>query len=316
MLAKRRKICYNTPMSNPNQGQSNDVSSPLLGERTPAKLSGLSYTVLALVFFALSVVFTLCFGANTEGQAALYGAFLLAPVAFALTAQWYFALTKTSVKSFFKAQNCAPKYYAIALLLQVGVLSFGELNTLFLKFLERFGYQGGTIVLPNMQGVGFFGVLIAVAILPALFEELFFRGFFLQGTKGLPTWGRVLLCGALFALYHQNPVQTFYQGVCGVAFALVAVRANSFLPSALAHFINNALVLILQKCGVESYPLPLYIAMLAASVLCLAVSLTLLCRERTERGKEKAKLSHFFVGAAVGILVFGLSWITALVEGF
>ncbi len=296
-------------------GRRQDASS-LLGERTPAKIAGLSYTVVSLVFFALSLLFALLFSENTQTQTALYAAFLLAPVAFALTACWYFSFTKTSPKGFFKAQACAPKYYAIALLLQVGLLSLGELNTLFLKGLQRFGYEDGGITLPNMQGVGFVGVLVTVAVLPALFEELFFRGIFLNETRGFPLCARVLLCGALFALYHQNPVQTVYQFVCGVAFALVAVKAHSFLPTVLSHFLNNALIVVLAKCGVDSYPLPVYVGLLVLSGVCLLVSVWLLLRDRgTQRREKKGKYSHFFVYAAVGILIFGVTWIAALAEG-
>lgn len=297
--------------------------SSFIGKRTPAKQAGLTYSVSALAFFAVSVVLLFFSGkaatAENPPQWFLYLNFLAAPIAFALVAVWYFQSTKTPLKTFCKEQVCHPKYYLIALLLQVGLLSLGELNSLFLQFLERFGYEDSGITLPSVEGVGFFGVFLVIAVLPAFMEELFFRGIFQRDMKELSTWAQVLLCGGMFALYHQNPAQTVYQFICGGAFALVAVRAGSFLPTVLAHFINNGAVVILYKLGVESYPLPMYVIMLIISGICLGgtlLYLTLFDKKNTEKKRtRKGALGEFFLYASVGIAVFAVSWVIVLFMG-
>ncbi len=285
-----------------------------MGEKTPAKCSGLSYSVSAIIFFFFSL-FYVALPFKEGSQASLYLSFLVAPLSFFCVAAWYLSYTKTSFRGFIREQKCHPKYYLVALVLQIGLLSLSELNTLFLRFLGRFGYEGGEITLPSMQGAGFLGVFITVAVLPAIMEELFFRGVLLRGTEGFSLVGKLLLCGGLFAIYHQNPAQTVYQFICGAAFAWVAVRAGSFLPTVLSHFINNGLILILERLGITQFPLPMYATILVLSGICLVGAVVFLCRDKREKVEKKEGYSAFLIPASVGILIFSVSWIATLFVG-
>lgn len=246
-----------------------------LGEITEEKKSGLVYSAAVVASLLLSFVFVI--GISAAGYTSaeeyadenwyLYLSFLLAPVGFAAVSAGYFLRTREPVKSV--VGTCRPKYYLIAVLLQVGLLSLSQLNTLFISFLERFGYQPSEVKIPSLEGWGLLGVLLAVAVLPAVFEELVFRGLLLKGMKSFGTVGAALLCGALFSLYHQNPVQTAYQFVCGVAFAFVALQAGSILPTVLSHFLNNALIILLARFGYDDIPAPALLPVLVCSVLCL-----------------------------------------------
>lgn len=318
MLFKSEKTCYNRDMKDRKTNTNEGFLSSLIGEKTPSKRAGLTYTVAALAIFAVSFLFL--FLPATEGETPewkLYLNFLGAPLAFLFVLLWYFIDTKTPVKDFIKEQNCHPKYYLIAIILQVGLFGLSELNVLFLSFLEKFGYVDTGIDLPSMEGFGFVGVFLTVAILPAFMEELVFRGVFLRETKDFSLVGRVLLCGALFALYHQNPAQTVYQFICGAAFALVAIKSGSFLPTALSHLINNGLILTLAKFGIDSFNMPAYAIILAVSGVCLVGSLIyLLAFYRKEEEKGKGSYKQFFACAAIGIFMLLLSWSAMLLTGF
>ena len=161
-------------------------------------------------------------------------------------------------------------------------------------------------------------MLAVVALLPAIFEEIFFRGVLLHGLKNFSQTCAVLLCGALFALYHQNPAQTVYQFCCGAAFALVAIRAKSILPTVLSHFINNAVILILTKFGLTEFSTPVFWTVVTVSTLCLIASLGYLLfidkeKERQTQNKEEQK--RFFLFAAVGIFACAFTWLAVLLLG-
>ena len=308
-------------MSNQTKKNSEGFLSSLIGEKTPSKTAGLTYTVSALAIFGVSFLLLL-FPLPQEGEFFLYLNYLAAPIAFFLTGFWYFSYTKSSLKAFIKEQKCPWKYYLIAILLQVGLLSLTELNNLFLEFLGRFGYKPSELQLPNMQGAGFIGVLFTVAVLPAIMEEFLFRGIFLRETKDFSLWVRVLLCGGLFALYHQNPAQTLYQFCCGAAFALVAFRAGSILPTIISHFINNALILTLTKFGVTSFPMPVFITIMIVSGVCLVGSLVWLIffdKQQTEielsEEEKKQEKRRFWQFSAAGIAVYALTWLSVLLSG-
>lgn len=301
-----------------NEKENGGFISSLIGEKTPAKTAGLSYTVAALAIFAISFVFAfLPVGEGEKPDWWLYLNFLAAPMAFLIVGIWYFSYTKTPFAGFIKEQKCHPKYFLVALLLQVGLFSLSELNVLFVEFLQSLGYKDAGISLPSMQGAGCIGVFVTVAILPAIMEEFVFRGIFLRETKEFSLLGQVLVCGGLFALYHQNPAQTVYQFICGAAFALVAIKSGSFLPTALSHFINNGVILLLTKLGIDSFDEPMYVITLVVSGLCLVGSLVcLLVFDREKREKKKGNYKHLFACAGVGIAMLLLSWLTTLLMGF
>ncbi len=303
-------------MQNGNGKQPQGVLSALIGEETPAKRAGLSYTLFAFAYVGVAFLFLLLPVGEDKPDWYLYCTFLVSPAAFLLVIGWYFSFTKTSFKVFFKEQRCHPKYYLLAFTLQLGLLSLGELNGLFLKLLGGFGYEDSGIAIPATKGLGLLGVLLVVAVLPAVAEEFFFRGVFQREMRSFSLPMQVLLCGGLFALYHQNPAQTVYQLCCGGAFALIAARSGSFLPTVLSHFLNNAVVIILYALGVESYPLAVYIPlMLTAGVSLVGTLLYLIFFDKGEKKENTGSLLQLFACAGAGIFVFGISWIATLYAG-
>ena len=258
----------------------------------------------------------------------LYLSFLINPIAFAGIAFVILRWKGTSVRKAIKEEKCEAKYFLIAILMQFGLLALSELNVLFLDFLSQFGYQPVEIILPSLDGFGFIGVLFTVAVLPAIFEEIIFRGLLLKGLRSFGTVGMILLSGALFALYHQNPAQTLYQFCCGVAFALVAVKAGSVLPTILSHFLNNALIVTLTKFGVNKFPPPVYVTMLNLEIIAFIVAMVWLvldkkdknAQENTEENEatqeeSKKERRRFWAFSAVGIFICVLSWLSVLITG-
>ncbi len=314
-------------MQNHRNEKQRSALASFMGEPTPAKASGLTFTLASAALIVLSFVFMIAISIGGLGQESvqtkdwyLYASYLLSPLAFALVAWGVLRWTKTPVREEIKSQKCHPKYFLIAILLQTGLLCLSELNALFLDFLSRFGYDDTPILLPSMDGFGFIGVLIVVAVLPALFEEIIFRGLLLKGMRAFGTAGAVLLSGALFALYHQNPAQTLYQFCCGAAFALVAVRAGSILPTVLSHFLNNALILTLTKFGITDFPNPALIIIVCVSAACLVGSLLWLLffekKNLAGGGEEKREeRKRFWGAAAVGIVICVLTWLSVLLTG-
>ena len=303
------------------------VLTPLIGEATPAKASGLTYSltaILSVVFaFAFLLAITL-FGLVKEGYENsdwyLYCSYLLTPFTFCAVAWFVLRWSGKSVGEEIRAQACPARYFLIAILLQFGLLCLSQLNSLFLEWLGKFGYEDTPIVLPSLDGFGFVGVLITVAVLPAVFEEIIFRGLLLKGMKSFGTVGAVLLNGVLFALYHQNPAQTLYQFCCGAAFAVVTIRAGSILPTVLSHFLNNALIIVLMKLNAAEIQGGALIAVMIVSILSFIASLVwLFCFDKSENAPEeeveKAGRKQFLLYASVGVAMYALTWISVLLAG-
>jgi len=315
-------------MQNHDNKQRKGIFSSFIGEATPAKASGLTYSmttfisvVLAFIFLMIITVGGLAKEGYEEADWYLYCSYLLTPMAFALVAVFILRWSNTSWKQAVKEQKCKPKYFLIAVLLQIGLLCLSELNAWFLELLSGIGYQDQPIQLPSMDGFGFVAVLFVIAVLPAVMEEVIFRGLLLKGMRVFGTVGAILLNGALFALYHQNPAQTLYQFCCGAAFALVAYRAGSILPTILSHFINNALILTLTKFGIDTFPTPIFTGIMIVSGACLILSLVWLIfldknkPEMEANLQKKSEKRRFWQFSAAGIALCALTWLSVLLSG-
>jgi membrane protease YdiL (CAAX protease family) len=102
-------------------------------------------------------------------------------------------------------------------------------------------------------------VVIAVAVVPGLVEELLFRGIVLWALlrRVSPPWA-VICCALLFAVMHLNPWQFVGGLVLGSIYGTVVLWTGSIWPVVLAHTLNNAAFIALANFGdLDALPLPL-----------------------------------------------------------
>ena len=286
--------------------------------------AGLAYSGAAvfpmLVSIAFAVVLLLTAGEGaTESDGVKYANYLIPQLCFGAVCILFFARTGVSVKSCIRP--CKLRYFLLALLLQFGLLfSLSELNGWFIGVLEKFGYQSVVSdTLPDLGGWRIVPAILVIAVLPALFEETLFRGIMLGGMRenGWGTASAVLVSGALFSLFHGNPEQTIYQFICGAAFTLVAVRADSVLPTIFMHFANNALIIFDAKYAFfTNMNGGAYIAVCVLSALSLVGSLVwLIFFDKKTNRKKEGEIRPFIYPALVGIILCGVMWISALITG-
>jgi membrane protease YdiL (CAAX protease family) len=90
--------------------------------------------------------------------------------------------------------------------------------------------------------------LAAYALVPALCEEIVFRGV-LARSLGRRTALVVaaLASAAVFSAYHLSLVQALPTLTLGIVLGVIAIRADSIAPAALAHAINNAIVIAMSR---------------------------------------------------------------------
>lgn len=301
----------------------NEVIEHILPPPDRLKESGITFSLAALLPVLFSLVLSLFAAAAGEGyeQAAWYRylVYLLPQLCFAAAAAVYFRRSRHPFPAMYRGAKWY--YYLIAVLMQFGLLfSLGELNTLFLSWLEALGYTSSAGSLPPLEGGWLVLTLFVVALLPAVFEETLFRGILARNMHdaGWGTAVTVLLSGALFSLFHGRPEQTIYQFLCGCCFALIAVRSGSVLPTVLSHFLNNALILVLSAFGLDAFTGTPRLVLTVLSALCLAGTLIFLIFFDRKRGRKGGapRAGVFFLAAAVGIVICAVQWVSMLLLGF
>lgn len=300
-----------------NEEQLQTVSGGKLLFETGVAFSVASALPIVFSFVILFIAQAIAGAGYADTQGYKYCTYLVPQLCFAAAAFVYFKRARISVRSV--CTGCKPQYFLIAVLLQFGLLSLSELNGLFLKGLSYLGYEQVPSTLPDVAGWNLLPALVVIAVLPAIFEEVIFRGILAKNMQA-SGWGTavtVLLSGAMFSLFHTNPAQTVYQFACGMCFALVALRSGSIFPTVLSHFLNNAVVLCLLSAGIEDYPaavkIPLY-SVAGAVLLGVLAYLVFFDKKNGQKGglKEGKK---FFLGAFVGIVLCGILWISVLISG-
>ncbi len=91
-------------------------------------------------------------------------------------------------------------------------------------------------------------LLLLVAVLPALCEEVLFRGAILSGLRSRYTkWGAIVISGVLFGLVHapQAVFRFLPTAWLGIVLAWVVWETRSLWVAVLLHFVNNGAILVL-----------------------------------------------------------------------
>jgi sodium transport system permease protein len=103
------------------------------------------------------------------------------------------------------------------------------------------------------EGLDWWQPALVIILLPAVCEELAFRGFILSALRRrFRPWTAIFLSSFLFALYHINVFQLIPTFLLGVVLGLLTSRSGSVLPGMVLHLLYNTLLVgitVLQRFG-------------------------------------------------------------------
>ena len=135
----------------------------------------------------------------------------------------------------------------------------------------------------RLHGTSPWTMIFFTALVPAICEEFFFRGYALSGSRRtLGKWPAILLVGFAFGVFHFSIHRLVVTSVLGVLFGLLVVQFRSIWPAVLAHLMNNGISVLASredalkpaleglgyKVGDDGLPPPAWI--IAAGALTLA----------------------------------------------
>ena len=90
--------------------------------------------------------------------------------------------------------------------------------------------------------------LLCVALLPAVCEELWFRGLWLRFC--VSRWPRlvsVLVVSVAFSAFHLSWAQSIATLVLGMLFGFLTLQSNSVGPAIWAHLLNNTIAILVSR---------------------------------------------------------------------
>ena len=88
--------------------------------------------------------------------------------------------------------------------------------------------------------------LLIVAVMPAICEEMFFRGFILTSFKNNQKSykGAIIFSGILFGIMHMDFIRIIPTSILGISFAYAVCKSNSIGVGMFMHFLNNGFAVI------------------------------------------------------------------------
>lgn len=130
--------------------------------------------------------------------------------------------------------------------LGISTLSPAQMSELVSRYAEERAGQFAAVPLPI--------ILLAMAVAPAVCEELFFRGYFQTALmQKLPWWGAILISSAVFGVFHISVgglvilERVFSSAMLGLLLGLLCWRTGSVWPGMLLHVVHNGSVMLLAR---------------------------------------------------------------------
>lgn len=175
------------------------------------------------------------------GVAVQQGIILLCPLVYA----WYM---KADAKKLFSLNPIKPLQLLGSLLMGIGAFVGALIIGALLMPIFPDSAEGLTQLDNMLTGAPTYLLILVAALMPAIGEELLFRGF-VMGTlknKCKPVTA-VLITTLIFAAYHMSLIKMFTIGIVGLGLTLAAYKTGSIAASMCVHFMNNLLSVLISK---------------------------------------------------------------------
>ena len=111
---------------------------------------------------------------------------------------------------------------------------------------------------PQLEAMPLWIKLLTLAVIPAVCEEWFFRGFLLSSLRTrVPAWQAVLASGVLFGAFHVVVRDGLFlerlapSTFLGIILGIVCVRTGSLWPGMLLHALHNGFLITLSNYETE-----------------------------------------------------------------
>lgn len=96
-------------------------------------------------------------------------------------------------------------------------------------------------LLETIEGTSLIATMIFAGVLSPIFEEIVFRGIFLDKLRVYGDETAIWVTALAFGLFHGNLTQFFYAFVLGIIFGYIAINTNQIKYTIILHMIINIL---------------------------------------------------------------------------
>lgn len=215
--------------------------------------SPLTSIIISVIIYLLAMYFSLMFITSSQ-----YLLLAIMPLTILFVIFISSILVKLDIKKSFKINKFSLKKLYIFFLLYVGTYILSTtlvdvVSRIFPKIVTDYSQYESMLNVDNI-----FMAIFLIALLPAVAEELLFRGvIFNSFNKRYKVSIAIFISALLFGVYHMNWIQGIFAFFMGLTLAYGYYKTGSIFPSIIIHFINNAFSVISDKLGILDFNMPL-----------------------------------------------------------
>jgi sodium transport system permease protein len=215
--------------------------------------------ILLLQFFSAGTFQAMLSGPESERSSAILNSLMLQQVVIIASPALFMGVLLTSdFRKTFRLRIPSAKFLLSAAVLPLFLLPLAmelqaALKGFFPPLPDTVRQQLGALADSN---ISLWVLLLTFAVLPAICEELTFRGLILSGfARGNRTNVAIVFSSVLFGFLHMIPQQVLNAFLLGLVLGLLAIRSGSLLPGILFHLVNNGSTVMLQH-HIETFESP------------------------------------------------------------
>jgi membrane protease YdiL (CAAX protease family) len=268
------------------------------------------YTPLTGILFLLFyLIFTILLSVPASFVQGEYGIFLSYCVGPIVTIVMFVIFIKvfdsTNFAKDFTLFNKEPKKFALntAIAVPFAVGAFAQCLLLYVLWLWLMHAMGSSpsVAMPNMDnGLKLFLSVITLCLLPAIAEELMFRGLLFAAFKKFGFLKASLLVSVIFAASHFNLAQIVYQIVFSFYLCYAVHKTSNLVFGMLAHFVSNCIAIGLPLTiewynGLETVSRANAVSLIIVSLIgTIIIALCFAAYAKINGGKELELLQKIF----------------------
>ena len=180
-------------------------------------------------------------GFSKTNKVVYYLASFLVEFLFAVVAYIVAKIVKTNI---WKTSGMDKKINGKIILLGLAIsiiclLFFSGLTEIFLSFLYTLGYSSRNISIEIPNFAVYLIYVVISCLVPAICEELLFRGVILSGLKEKGEMVALFGSTIIFTLMHGSPDQTIHQFIIGFIVGYLFIKSGNLWLGVIIHFFNN-----------------------------------------------------------------------------
>ena len=255
------------------------------GKSRTTCFSTTSSLIIAGIVLLLGMYFTIIFMTASK-----YFLLALLPITTFIVVAISSLIVHLDVKESFKLNKFSLKTFMILLMICIGTFIISNftvnlLSNMFPKMIEQYSKFADVLSFDNLP----LAVLV-IAVLPAIFEELLFRGIiFTSFNKRYNPVVAILVSALIFGIYHMNWIQGINAFIMGLMLAYSYYKSKSLFVPIIFHFINNFISTLMSFYENLNFEIPnSYSIVLLICAIFLIISSCCILESKDKSSKQKS----------------------------